>query len=110
VKTGTLILLVLGISLLLGGWISNYASSNPDGLEWVAGQMGFLDKSEGEPVYSAAPLPDYAVPGLVPAEDKPNMPDLTWFSTIIAGAGGTLLAFGLGSVLGQLLHKRKAVS
>ena len=106
-KTSTLILLILGISLVLGGWISNYASQNPDGLEWVAGQMGFLEKSEGEPVYSAAPLPDYAVPGLVPEEEAPDTTDLTWLSTIIAGAGGTLLVFGLGLVLGQLIKKPK---
>jgi cobalt/nickel transport protein len=110
VRTGTLVMLVVGISLLLGGWISNYASANPDGLEWVAGQMGFLEKGEGEPAYSAAPLADYAVPGMVPEEDKPNTSNLTWLSTIIAGAGGTLLVFGLGCGLGLLLHKRKSVS
>lgn len=108
-KTGMLILIVLGVSLLLGGWVSNYASQNPDGLEWIAGQMGFLEKGEGEPAFSAALLPDYAVPGMVPEEDKPNTPDLTWLSTIIAGAGGTLLVFGLGLGLGQIVQKRKVV-
>ena len=106
-KTGTLILIVLGISLLLGGWISNYASQNPDGLEWIAGQMGFAEKAKGKPAYNVVPMPDYAVPGLVPEEDKPNTPDLTWLSTIIAGAGGTLLVFGLGFLLGHIVQKRK---
>jgi len=106
-KTHTLIILFLGIALLLGGWISNYASQNPDGLEWVAGEQGFLEAGEVEPAYTAAPLPDYAVPGMVPEEDKPDTSDLTWLSTIIAGTGGTLLVFGLGLGLGQLIKKPK---
>ncbi len=107
-KTSIMIILILGISLLLGGWISNYASQNPDGLEWVAGEQGFLEKGEVEPAFNAAPLPDYAVPGLVPEENKPDTPDLTWLSTIVAGAGGTLLVFGLGLLIGQVVHKPKA--
>jgi cobalt/nickel transport protein len=98
-KTGTLILLMLGISLLLGGWISNYASQNPDGLEWVAEQMGFEQKIESATVYNSAPMPDYTVPSIAP-----------WISTIIAGAGGTLLVFGLGFLLGQIVQKRKPIS
>lgn len=98
-KTGTLIILILGISLLLGGWVSNYASSNPDGLEWVAGEQGFLEAGEVEPAYNAAPMPDY---------DSPHMPSS--LSTLISGAGGTLLVFGLGLGFGRIIQKRKSIS
>jgi hypothetical protein len=108
-KNTTLTAIVLGISLLLGGWVSNYASTNPDGLEWVAENLGFLEKGEGEPVYTAAPMPDYAVPGIVPSAGEPNTgPNLSWLSNLIAGVGGTILTFGLALLLGELLKKRSS--
>lgn len=108
-KNTTLTAIVLGVSLLLGGWVSNYASAHPDGLEWVAENLGFLEKGEGEPVYTAAPMPDYSIPGLVPSEEEPDTGNnLTWLSTIIAGAGGTILTFGLALLLGELLKKRSS--
>lgn len=81
-KTGMLILIVLGVSLLLGGWISNYASTDPDGLESVAQQAGV---SKGAESSAGA-------------------------SSLLIGVGGTLLVFGLGLFLGRIIQKRKSVS
>jgi hypothetical protein len=83
VKTGSLILIVLGISVLLGGWISNYASTDPDGLESVTQQVGIV------------------------SHDEPSTP---WSSSLLIGVGGTLLVFGLGLFLGRIVQKRKPVS
>ncbi len=81
-KTGMLILIVLGVSLLLGGWISNYASTDPDGLESVAQQAGV---SKGAESSSGA-------------------------SSLLTGVGGTMLVFGLGLLFGRIIQKRKSVS
>jgi hypothetical protein len=82
------LLLALGIALL-----SPLASSDPDGLERVAEDTGFLDRAEDAP-YEV--IPDYAFPGI----ENPAV------STIVAGLIGTLLLFGVGYGLAWLLHRR----
>lgn len=62
------------------------ASSDPDGLERVAEDLGFIQAARPS-VFSL--LPDYVIPGL------PNES----LATILAGILGTLLAFGLVMVL-----------
>lgn len=57
------------------------ASSNPDGLERVAEDQGFIDRAL-DPLYNL--LPDYTIPGL----DGP-------LSTILSGLVGLLLVFAL---------------
>lgn len=52
----------LGAAVLIGLILVPFASSLPDGLEWAAEKLGF-DGAARE-VYSAAPFPDYTVPGL----------------------------------------------
>lgn len=69
------------------------ASSDPDGLERVAGDLGFLEQAR-EAVYSI--IPDYTVPGI----DG----DL---STIIAGLIGVVLVFAVMVVVGRLLARRR---
>lgn len=77
-------------SVLVGGGIltlalailSPLASSHPDGLEWVAGQQGFLDKIQGS-VYEI--IPDYVLPGI----------SNEVLATILAGIIGALLVFGV---------------
>lgn len=57
------------------------ASTHPDGLEWVAGQAGFLHRATG-PSYKF--IPNYAIPGLSNAA----------VATIAAGIVGALIVFG----------------
>jgi cobalt/nickel transport system permease protein len=71
----------LGIALALAV-LSPLASARPDGLEWVAGQKGFLLAARA-PFYKI--IPDYVFPGV-------NNKAL---ATIIAGILGTLLVFGV---------------
>jgi len=53
----------LALSLLLAGGLSFYASSHPDGLEKVAGDVGFLDTAKDSSV-ADLPLADYGVAGV----------------------------------------------
>jgi len=75
--------------------LSPLASSNPDGLERVAEDMGFLHLGQSAPFQI---LPDYTVPFL----------GQTPLSTIVAGAVGALVVLGLMIVIGQSLRKRNA--
>lgn len=51
------------ISLLLAGVVSFYASSHPDGLEKVAGDVGFIETAK-DPATAGSALADYGVEGL----------------------------------------------
>jgi uncharacterized membrane protein len=53
----------LGLSLLLAGVLSSVASTHPDGLEYVAHQLGFSGTSTS-PTSAAGPLAGYSVPGV----------------------------------------------
>jgi cobalt/nickel transport system permease protein len=72
---GGLIAVVLAV-------MSPIASSNPDGLEWVAEQQGFLGTAQ-DSLYNI--MPDYVMPGI-------NDPSL---ATIIAGIIGVLIVFSV---------------
>lgn len=79
-------------ALLLSPW----ASSLPDGLEAAATHLGLL--SEGSTLF--APLADYSLPAL-------GQPQL---GTLLAGACGALLTFGLARLLAASLRDRTAAS
>jgi cobalt/nickel transport protein len=51
------------VSLFLAGVVSFYASSNPDGLEKVAEDIGFIETAE-EHTYADSALADYGVKGI----------------------------------------------
>ena len=53
----------LVLSLVLAGGASYYASSQPDGLEKVAGDVGFLDSAE-ESAVEDSPLAEYGIAGV----------------------------------------------
>jgi hypothetical protein len=69
------------------------ASADPDGLERVAEDHGFLATAR-DALYSI--IPDYTVPGI-----EGNL------STILAGLIGVAIVFGLMVVLGRLLVRRR---
>jgi cobalt/nickel transport system permease protein len=73
--------------------LSPFASSNPDGLERVAIDMGFIDAGQSAPY---AIIPDYTVPFL----------GETPLSTILAGAVGALIVLGLVIVTGSSLRRK----
>jgi cobalt/nickel transport system permease protein len=83
---GLLIALVLAVA-------SPLASANPDGLEWVAEQKGFLEAAKA-PLYQI--IPDYVFPGV----------SNQMFATILAGVLGTLLVFGVALGMAYIRRKR----
>lgn len=86
---------LLSLGLVL--FVAPFASEWPDGLEHVAGTLGFENKALTEGVL-ASPLPDYSVPGL----------DSATASTIIAGLIGTVIAFGLSYILARALTTKES--
>ena len=70
--------------LLLAALLAPFASSLPDGLEWVSQKLEFEHKAVSPPIVSS-PFPEYRIPGM---SDSP-------FSTALAGVLGTLICFVL---------------
>lgn len=73
--------------------LSPYASANPDGLERVATDLGFIDAGQSAPFQI---IPDYTIPFL----------GETPLSTILAGAVGVLLLLGLVYIAGRSMQKK----
>ena len=87
------------IAILLGVFIAPWASSQPDGLERVAEDKGFLENAEEtEPAWTHSPVPDYEVP---------RVGDSRW-ATGLAGLIGVIVTLLVAVVLGLVLRKRKA--
>ncbi len=87
------------IAFFMATVISIYASSDPDGLEWVAetlGEKGDWSAEEGEPFISS-PVPDYAVPGV--SNDV--------LASSLAGLIGVVIMFLLVLGIGRLLKEKK---
>lgn len=82
-------------SLVLAGIVSFYASSDPDGLEKVAGDEG-IAKEEKEHALSDSPLADYGV------EDVTN----TRLSGGLAGVIGVTATLAVGSGVFVVLRRR----
>lgn len=87
------------VTLLIAGVASYYASSNPDGLEYVAGKTGFLDSAD-DPVETGSPFADYATDGV----------DDERLSGGIAGVSGVLLTLVIGGAIFWLLRRRDAAA
>jgi cobalt/nickel transport protein len=51
------------VSIFLAGVVSFYASSDPDGLEKVAGDIGFIETAKDH-TYADGALADYGVKGI----------------------------------------------
>jgi hypothetical protein len=62
-STRAVLLVGVAVVLLLAGVVSAYASGHPDGLEYVASRVGFLDTAADSPT-GDSPLAGYAVRGV----------------------------------------------
>lgn len=94
-KTRTLVLTGLLVALLLGGVVSYYASSSPDGLEFVAEETGFLD-SAGDHAAADGPMADYSVKGV----DDPRL------AGGLAGVAGILITLALAGGIALVVRRR----
>ena len=83
-------LVIAAIVAVSSAWL---ASGDPDGLERVAEDKGFMETAR-EPGYEI--LPDYTIPG-IDGE----------VSTAIAGVIGVLIMLGIGLGAGYLLRRRE---
>ena len=85
----------LVVSLLVAGVASYYASSHPDGLEYVAEQTGFIDSAE-DSATSDSPLADYQTSGVDDAR----------ISGGLAGVIGVVVMLVLSTGLFWLVRRR----
>jgi cobalt/nickel transport system permease protein len=86
-------LIGLAIAALIVILLVPLASGDPDGLERVAGDQGFLGNARAA-LFSI--IPDYTVPGV-----DGNL------STILAGLIGVVLVFAIMLLVGRILARRK---
>jgi cobalt/nickel transport protein len=86
----------LGVALLVGIFISPFASQNPDGLDRVSQDLKFDDKAAAEPPAQKLPFylvfEEYALRGVPEA-----------IATPVAGLVGTLATFGVSLGVGRLI-------
>lgn len=93
-KKGMSIFLVgLGVTIVIAGALSQLASGQPDGLEFVAEQEGFLETAEDHAL-SDSPLADYG------GESRTRL--------TIAGIVGALATLGLGYVVFKVAKAKDA--
>ena len=98
-KRVVLIVVLAGrvVSLALAAFVSPFASSHPDGLEWVAEEEGFLHKAEeAEVAWEGSPMPDYEIPAVRGPASGP-----------LAGVIGTLITFIAGMGLVWVVRHRR---
>ena len=81
------------LTALLVVFLSPFASSNPDGLERVAADLGFLQSGRSAPFQL---IPDYSLPIL----------GETAFSTIVAGMLGLIVVGVIIVLLGQAMKAK----
>ena len=94
---GQVVFAGLGIALAMAVVLAPFASSRPDGLEYVGARLGFLPKSH--PLL-AAPIPDYELTAFGSGHLK--------IATALAGMVGTVVVFGLGVGLARTFPGKDA--
>ena len=82
-------------SLFLAGVVSFYASSNPDGLEKVAEDIGFIETAEDH-TYAEGALADYGVKGV----ENPRL------STGLAGVIGVVATGVISTGLFMMVRRK----
>ncbi|HWM15023.1 MAG TPA: PDGLE domain-containing protein [Microbacterium sp.] len=87
----------LAIALVIACVVSIWASSSPDGLEFVAESTGFLGAAQ-DSATAGSPLADYGV----------VLIDNPWLSVALAGAIGCAVTFALAWLVGRAAKRRTA--
>ena len=84
----------LAIAALVVVILAPLASADPDGLERVAEDQGFIEKAEN---FVSGLLGDYAIPGV----------DNEWLSTVLAGLIGIAIVVVLMLLIGRVVARRR---
>jgi cobalt/nickel transport system permease protein len=87
----------LAIALAVGVFVAPFASTHPDGLEYVGAKLGFL-RAEA-PAVVPAPIPDYQLPVFGAGRVE--------LATATAGLLGTLVVFAVGLGLARIFARRR---
>ena len=95
-RTRSFLLGGLLVALLLAGVASYYASTHPDGLEYVADKTGFLDSGDDHAT-GGGPMADYSVKGV----DSPRL------AGGLAGVAGVLVTLVLAGGIGYAVRRRR---
>ncbi len=98
VSTRAVVLTGLLVALVLAAFVSYYASSKPDGLEYVAGQQGFAENAQEHRTSADSPMVAYATKGI--EDDRA--------SGALAGITGTIAVLVLAGGAALLLRRRDA--
>ena len=94
ISTRRLVFIGLAVCVGLAGVVSLWASGNPDGLEFVAERLGFID-SAGEHGAADSPLAGYGTTGV----DDPFLSG--GLAGLIGVAVVAVISFGLMHLLGR---------
>ena len=97
ISTRAFTLWALGLALLVACVVSVWASSHPDGLEFVAESVGFLDSGR-DSIVAGSPFADYQAVFVT----NP------WLSVALAGAIGCAATFGLAWLVGRVAKRPRA--
>lgn len=95
-RTRSFVIGALVAAFLLAGVASFYASTHPDGLEYVAEETGFLDSADDHAA-AEGPMADYAVKGV----DSPRL------SGGLAGVIGVVVTLVLAGGIGYAVRRRR---
>ncbi|MGZ8738600.1 MAG: PDGLE domain-containing protein [Nocardioides sp.] len=90
-RTRTFFAVGLVVALLIGGVASYYASSHPDGLEYVAEKVGFLDTADDHAA-ADGPMADYEVNGVEDPRLSGGLAGVVGILVTLVLAGGLALA------------------
>lgn len=83
----TFLVVGLLLTLLVAGVASYYASAHPDGLEYVAGETGFLDTAE-DSATAESPMADYRTEGVGNSRLSGGLAGVTGVAVVLLLAGG----------------------
>jgi ABC-type Fe3+ transport system permease subunit len=84
----------IAIAALVVVILAPLASPDPDGLERVAEDQGFIERAEN---FFSGLLGDYAIPGI----------DNEWLSTVLAGLIGVAIVVALMFLIGRVVARRR---
>ena len=91
VSTRRLVVVGILVCLVLAGFVSYYASTRPDGLNFVAARTGFAD-SAGPHASDGSPFAGYETTGVADARVSRGVAGVVGGALVFVIAGGLFLA------------------